>query len=268
MPRHTVAAEIAARTTTPGGFVAGPDLLIPAGCVATASNLFVLQRDELNVVQRSRSGERTLDTSALTRAVLAGYLDELHGLLPNDVAAPRIVDIGAGLGMYHVFVDRRYNSRAEHFLVDKSMVEVQHGNRAQSGFWHADRLPFYNSVECAKAIAVANGVHASRWHATEASSAGVEALGAGTVDIAISLLSCGWHYPVTAYAAALAHVLKPTVGRLILTIRRGKGQEQLLWEAGFYNCSRSLHWRQRSRGFLVTCFRGPTPQHSPRLLLE
>lgn len=236
--------------------------------MATASNLFVLQRDELNVVQRSRSGERTLDTSALTRAVLAGYLDELHGLLPNDVAAPRIVDIGAGLGMYHVFVDRRYNSRAEHFLVDKSMVEVQHGNRAQSGFWHADRLPFYNSVECAKAIAVANGVHASRWHATEASSAGVEALGAGTVDIAISLLSCGWHYPVTAYAAALAHVLKPTVGRLILTIRRGKGQEQLLWEAGFYNCSRSLHWRQRSRGFLVTCFRGPTPQHSPRLLLE
>ena len=65
---------------------------------------------------------------------------------------------------------------------------------------YEDRLPFYNSMECAKAIAVANGVDASRWHTTEASSAGVEAIGAGTADVAISLLSCGWHYPVTTYA--------------------------------------------------------------------
>eukprot|EP00964_Phaeocystis_antarctica_P129510 scaffold93351_cov63-Phaeocystis_antarctica.AAC.1 len=57
-------------------------------------------------------------------------MDELHERLPspNDVAAPRIVDIGAGLGMYHIYVDRRYGGRAEHFLVDKSLVEVHRGN--------------------------------------------------------------------------------------------------------------------------------------------
>ena len=98
-------------------------------------------------------------------------MDELHERLPtpNDVAAPRIVDIGAGLGMYHIYVDRRYGGRAEHFLVDKSLVEVHRGNRSQSGYWHEDRLPFYNSMECAKAIALANGVDASRWHTIEAS---------------------------------------------------------------------------------------------------
>ena len=68
-------------------------------------------------------------------------MDELHERLPspNNVAAPRIVDIGAGLGMYHIYVDRRYGGRAEHFLVDKSLVEVHRGNRSQSGYWHEDR---------------------------------------------------------------------------------------------------------------------------------
>ena len=33
---------------------------------------------------------------------------------------------------------------------------------------YEDRLPFYNSMECAKVIALANGVDASRWHTIEA----------------------------------------------------------------------------------------------------
>ena len=82
--------------------------------------------------------------------------------------------------------------------------------------------------------------------------------------MAISLLSCGWHYPVTTYAAALARVLKLTVGRLIITVRKEKymEQERLLRPAGFYNCSRSREWRQRSRGWLVTCRAGPERQQS------
>ena len=180
-------------------FAAGPELVVPAECMRSLTELFVLQRDELRVVQRSGPvrlaatltqlgpqpkpelqlyslalvldpspsphtltclANPTLDLTtawrehrepqgtpsnsnpdpspnsnpnpspsphpnlnpdpgpsphkALTAAVLASYMDELHERLPNpsDVAAPRIVDIGAGLGMYHIYVDRRYLRRS------------------------------------------------------------------------------------------------------------------------------------------------------------
>ena len=35
-------------------FAAGPELVVPAECMRSITELFVLQRDELRVVQRSR----------------------------------------------------------------------------------------------------------------------------------------------------------------------------------------------------------------------
>ena len=44
-------------------FAAGPELVVPAECMRTLTELFVLQRDELRVVQRGsgavRSGQVT-----------------------------------------------------------------------------------------------------------------------------------------------------------------------------------------------------------------
>ena len=88
-------------------------------------------------------------------------------------------------------------------------------------------------MECAQTIAAANGVDASRWHTVEASAASVLALGNHSIDVAMSLLSCGFHYQVQSYASAIASVLKPN-GRLIITLRRGKaGQREHLAELGF-----------------------------------
>ena len=67
----------------PRGFSAGPELVVPADCTRALTDLFVLQRDELRVVQRSGPrGGRSVNYKALTAAVLAGYLDELHDRLP------------------------------------------------------------------------------------------------------------------------------------------------------------------------------------------
>jgi hypothetical protein len=67
----------------PRGFAAGPELVVPADCTRAVTDLFVLQRDELRVVQRSEPrGGRSVNYKALTAAVLAGYLDELHARLP------------------------------------------------------------------------------------------------------------------------------------------------------------------------------------------
>lgn len=147
---------------------------------------------------------------------------------PGAGSEMRFLDIGAGLAMYHTHIARRYKGIVlHHYLCDRSANEVPTQNSAAHGGWHADRLPFYNSLECARAINTANGVDRARWHNVHASQEAVSALGAGSIDVAISILSAGFHYPIDTYARSLRHVLRPRTGRLLLTLRKLTLQAQL-----------------------------------------
>lgn len=208
-----------------------------------------------------------MDPVELSNSVKDIFDDQLLRQLPSpsEVPNPIVVDIGAGLGMYDIHVSRYYKGNSTHFMVDKSMDEVPNDESATSGGWHSDRLKFYNSQECSKKIAMENGVAGSSWNLVDATEDNVKSLGDGKVDVVISLLSWGWHYPIATYMDAVKQVLKPGSGRLIVTVRdenrkkkrgehsiiRGEGGQQKLAEAGFA-CDEH-HWEQQEKGKLLSC---------------
>ena len=226
-------------------------LNIPDTCWSVVKRLYVMQRSEV-----TRGGRLT--RARVAQSALHAYQDQLARLLPPPSrlpARPRILDVGAGLAMYHVHISHFYNDTSQHFLADKSEDGVNRSTAAtyrEHGFWHADRLPFYNSQECAARISSASGVHRDRWHMVNATAEAVDGLGADTIDVAISLLSLGFHYPFSLYGAALARVLKPAPARLIITVRHGQHQEDQLAQNGF-TCDETRSWSQRQRGKLLSC---------------
>lgn len=209
-----------------------PELIIPSHCVWAINELYAHQR----------SGKRNMSAHEVNAREAADYV-RIRPHLPQLTRghALRLVDIGAGLGMYHTFIARHYGGHVQHFLVDKTAYEslpASTSTLATSG-WHADdRAPgaqqfrHYNSMECARDINVANGVMPSRWHFVDPAEEAVKALGTSSVDFAMSHMSLGFHYPVTAYSKSLFCVLKPG-GTLLLTVRNGRKQDELLRADGF-----------------------------------
>ena len=172
----------------------------------------------------------------ISGVIHAAFVD-LRAALPSRNMQPvRIVDIGCGLAMYHVFIRHYFHDRSDHVLVDRSTYQIgQRGFERHSrrgGFGSVRQMPFYTSAECAREIAFANGFDATNWHWVNASAQAVASLGAASVDIVMSLLSWGFHYPVAVYVDAVRSVLKPD-GRLIITLRSGAGEEASLDRAGF-----------------------------------
>ena len=203
------------------------------------------------VLQNQRAGPHKWSSQSdeqIRKQATSWFNDIKPALPPRDPSAStktpvRIIDIGCGLGMYHVYMRQYFGSRSEHFLVDQSQYQIgRKGFERHSsvgGFHRLKEMPFYTSAECAKDIAMASEFDDTNWHWVNATADNVIAIGGGTADIVMSLLSWGFHYPVSAYAKAVHHVLKPT-GRLILTLRHDVGKptkasQQLdaLREAGF-----------------------------------
>ena len=134
---------------------------------------------------------------------------------------PRIVDIGAGLAMYHVNIHRFFENRTEHIIMDRT-ANLTHGFRSNGGFHRSSidggRFPFYSSLECARDIALANGFpNPSNFQTIHADQGAlVRTLAAGSVDLVMSILSWGFHYPISTYANDVKTVLKPISGRLLV----------------------------------------------------
>lgn len=222
------------------------DLRFPSTCFWAVDQLYSMQRTDVNVrnpTDVSRSAERVF------KLWIQPFLPPLE-VMP----APRIMDIGGGLGMYHIFAYRHYQNRSVHVVVDKEANDISAKKMPYSehGGWHSDRLPFYSSLSCSKEIAVFNGVASSSWQTVDASFDNIMARGRGSMDIVMSMLSWGWHYPLETdrYLKAVLHVLKPE-GLLILTARRSHGVLEQLAQVGF-ECA-VTDWEQHGQGDLAAC---------------
>ena len=124
-----------------------------------------------------------------------------------------VLDVGCGVAGIDVFLHRHYEgTRVHFFLLDKSTTEKRVYYEFQQ------RGAFYNSLDVARELLVLNGVRAgdvTLLEATEANEVRVEQ----EVDLAISLISWGFHYPVSTYLAQVCDVLSEN-GTLILDVRR------------------------------------------------
>lgn len=101
-----------------------------------------------------------------------------------------IADIGCGYAMADLFAHRDFGARL--LLIDIEEAEERHFGFSETG-------AAYTSLEKARAFLRANGVPAGKI-ATVNPQTGKLA-GRKPVDLALSMLSCGFHYPANTYDA-------------------------------------------------------------------
>jgi len=207
-----------------------PDLQIPRG----AERYLALQRTAYQhpvnrVFRRIRLGAAydryllQLVESFRSKELARAYSEDLEGeyrsLVPRlPDRAVHVLDIGCGLAGIDLFLHRHYRGEVELHLLDRDGVsEVFYGFKSQGAF--------YNSLALARELLQQNGVPASRVHTYDVSREGLPS--AQSFDLMLSLISWGFHYPVSTYIRKVFEALSPQ-GVLILDIRHGTGGREEL----------------------------------------
>lgn len=133
-----------------------------------------------------------------------------------------ILDIGCGIAGLDVFLHKALDG-PDLILLDKTAIE--------SKVWYMFEAKgaFYNSLELARDTLVQNGVPDDKITCMQAPETGEIALPKGSVDLVVSTISWGFHYPVSTYAKSVRDVLSPQ-GALILDVRKDTGGESTLEE--------------------------------------
>ena len=107
-------------------------------------------------------------------------------------------------------------SPSQIFLLDKTETEDK--------IWYMfeSKGAFYNSLELAKETLELNGVLASKVKLIEAPEDGRIALPDKSVDLIISTISWGFHYPINIYIQSVFDIISDN-GVLIIDVRKGSG---------------------------------------------
>ncbi len=146
-------------------------------------------------------------------ADVARDLAALQPYLPKRVTA--LLDIGCGMAGIDVLFWRHFGNPTLHLLDGTGHTDVRI-------LFHAAMNP-YNSMPIARRLLEGNGVPGGR--VVEWPPDPLAAVPA--CDLIVSLLSWGFHYPVSTYLGLAERTLSPA-GRLILDLRRGqRGLEAL-----------------------------------------
>lgn len=256
-------AVVAAMHATWSGPSSGQLLSWPSECDIAVQTLLVLQRSQL----RNHKRLTTAHVSAEMQQTFATFIEPQ---LPSAVN-PRIIDIGPGLAMYHIYIARHYSGRSDHFLVDSTTEARWDRSRTSmlhTGGWHGNDstpLPLYGGQDCARAITVWNGVSAEHWHSIDPTKGAVLAVGQHSADLVMSLLSMGFHYPVSTYASAIYSVLKPRHGRLLVTLRKRQSQQELVALGAYgFACTTSSHSEGMTKSEVILAVCSTDPRSTQR----
>jgi SAM-dependent methyltransferase len=133
--------------------------------------------------------------------------------LPPQVKS--ILDIGCGIAALDIFLDKLV-SPEKIFLLDKTHTEQK--------VWYMfeEKGAFYNSLDLARETLVLNGVSPSKVELVTAPNDGLIPLDADSIDVIISTISWGFHYPIKFYIESV-HKLLRSDGILIVDIRKDSG---------------------------------------------
>ncbi len=145
-----------------------------------------------------------------------------HALPPQ---ATHILDVGCGIASIDALLYQHYRrDRALRFsLLDRTQID----SRLRYGF--AGRADFYNSLEVARELLIANGVSSERIRLILAQEG--YAVPVQDVDLALSLRAWGFHFPVETYLPAVMNSMRPGAW-LIIDVRPDTGGEAVLQKAG------------------------------------
>jgi SAM-dependent methyltransferase len=154
----------------------------------------------------------------------------LDDTLPKD---SKILDIGCGLGMFDVFLSKKYE-KSTVFLQDKSDT-IDMINRKYNGF--NQKYYYYNNLDLLTEFISSNSVKNYKI------INGEELFNINEkFDLIMSLLSCGWHYSLTTYLDYIKNHLTDT-GKLIIDVRNDT-EESLLYTT-FHNVNRIFNENEK-----------------------
>lgn len=126
-----------------------------------------------------------------------------------------ILDIGAGMGGMDILLYKHYNKKVKLHLVDKDGVsENLH-------YDYKDEASFYNQLKIARELLSMNGVDPMDIITYDVNKGKFPARPEQGFQIIISLISCGFHYPVTTYMERMKCL---SSGIIVLDVRKGTGQ--------------------------------------------
>jgi len=161
-------------------------------------------------------------TSAMKKGFAAMTEKEYNAMKPSlPQNASTVLDIGCGIAGIDIYLSGHYKSPYI-YLLDKTASD----HTITPGY--ADTHGFYNSLEAATELLVANGVQENTIHRLTPER--VNEL-PEKIDLILSLFSCGFHYPIATYETVLKKCLA-NGGVVILDVRKGTEKEarQLLGE--------------------------------------
>ncbi len=159
----------------------------------------------------SRAGE----IKALYTKDMADEYAAIKDHLPVKCAS--VLDIGCGVAGIDVFIFQHYGAsdKISFYLLDKTDVN------SKVYYSFSEKGAFYNSLSTAKNLLTSNAVPASNIHTMEVSEDSSIETGE-SIDLVISLISWGFHYPVSTYLERVHEILSPG-GSLILDVRKDTG---------------------------------------------
>lgn len=138
--------------------------------------------------------------------------------IPSNAAS--LLDIGCGIAALDYYLFRRLNN-PDLFLLDRTQTEDQ------IFYMFKPSGAFYNSLELAEELLVKNGVPLGKISKMTAPDDGVIELADNSVDIVISTISWGFHYPVETYLESVRRIISDRGVLLIDVRKRTGGQESL-----------------------------------------
>ena len=162
-------------------------------------------------------------------------LDSLLPFLPERAEA--VLDIGCGLAGIDLMLHRHYAPESPRFaLLDREGVSTD------VFYGYEDDAAHYASLGIARRLLEENGVPPEDIATFDPDRDGYPA--GRTYDLILSLISWGFHYPVSTYLDDVQRTLAPG-GTLIVDVRDGTGAEDELRVLGDAEVVERSRWRKR-----------------------
>lgn len=149
-------------------------------------------------------------------------MDSLSKFIFNNLTSNvgSILDIGCGIGGVDVYL---------YHLLNKPKIHLLDENKVERKIWYMFEKngAFYNSLNLSKEILIRNNVRSQDINLIIAPKSGNINLIKKSIDLVISNISWGYHYPVEVYIDSVSEVLSDK-GCLIIDIRKNTGGEEKL----------------------------------------
>ena len=128
------------------------------------------------------------DIEKCTEELFQREIELIKNYLPE--IAKNIMDIGCGLGIINIYLNKIYNNQSNFYLLDKNRID----KKIKYGF--SSDYESYNDLNETKNLLLNNGISSKSLHTVDVEK---DIKIDSKIDLVISLKSMGYHYPIDQY---------------------------------------------------------------------